>query len=62
MSAAEILSELPKLKAGELRAIRQRVMELAQENEETAQCDLLALEGAQLIDQLEDEDARRGAR
>ena len=46
MSAAEILKELPKLTEAERRAVRQKLLELAQVNEAVALCDQAALEGA----------------
>ncbi|MGD0208347.1 MAG: hypothetical protein ABSC89_12145 [Verrucomicrobiota bacterium] len=50
MSAAEILSELPKL------------TELAAENGDIALCDQAALEGAMMLDRREEEDVRRQQR
>ena len=57
MSATEILNELPKLTEGERRAVRRKLSELAAENEEVALCDQAALEGAIMLDRLEEEDA-----
>jgi len=57
MSVAQIIQELPKLTALDLFAVRRKLMELADENEEVALCDAMALEGAQLLDQMEAEDA-----
>ena len=62
MSAAEILNELPKLSEVERRAVRQKLLELAAENEAVALCDQAALEGAMMLDQMEEEDARRQSR
>jgi hypothetical protein len=59
MSAAEILKELPKLTEADRRAVRQRLLELAEENEAVALCDQAAVEGAMMLDRMEDEDARR---
>ena len=62
MSAAEILNELPKLSEVERRAVRQKLLELAAENEAVALCDQTALEGAMILDRMEAEDARRQSR
>ena len=56
VSTAEIIRELPKLTEAERRIIRQKLLELATENEEVRLCDQTALEGAMLLDQLEEED------
>jgi hypothetical protein len=58
VSATEILSELPKLTEAERRAVRRKLSELAAENEEIALCDQAALEGAMMLDRMEEEDAR----
>jgi hypothetical protein len=58
MSAAEILSELPKLTEAERRAVRHKLSELAAENGDVALCDQAALEGAMMLDRMEEEDAR----
>ena len=57
MSAAEIINELPKLSAAEVRLVRQRLLELAAQTEDVALCDQAALEGAMILDRLEAEDA-----
>ena len=62
MSAAEILNELPKLTEAERRAVRRKLSELAAENEDIALCNQAALEGAMMLDRLEEEDARRQQR
>lgn len=62
MSATEIISELPKLCEADLRAVRQRLLELASENEEVALCNQAALDGALLLDRMEAEDALRQPR
>ena len=56
MSAAQIIAELPKLTQSDLLAVRRKLVELAEENEEVALCDALALEGAQMLDKMEAED------
>jgi hypothetical protein len=62
MSAAEIVKELPKLTEAERRAVREKLVELAAENEAVALCDQAALEGAMMLDRMEDEDANRQSR
>ncbi len=62
MSAAEIINHLPNLTEPEMRQVRQRLLELTAQNREVGLCNQSALEGAQLLDQLEDEDARSPAR
>ncbi|EEF61733.1 hypothetical protein [Pedosphaera parvula] len=59
MSATEIINELPKLSEQERRAIRQKLLELASENEDVQLCNQAALEGALMFDRMEDEDASR---
>ena len=55
MSATEIINELPKLSESERRAVRQKLLELAAETEGVALCDQSALEGALLLDRMEDD-------
>jgi hypothetical protein len=62
MSATEIISELPKLTDAERRAVRRKLVELAAQNEDVAACDQAALEGARMLDRMEEEDARRQSR
>jgi hypothetical protein len=59
MSATEIINELPKLTEAELRAVRQKLSELAAQNEEIELGNQAALEGALMLDRMEEEDARR---
>jgi hypothetical protein len=59
MSAAQIIEELPKLSEADRRAVRQKLLELAAENRDIESCDQAALEGALILDRLEEEDARR---
>lgn len=59
MSTSEILSELSHLAAADLLAVRRRLIELAEENEDIALCDASALEGAQMLDRMEAEDGSR---
>jgi len=62
VSASEIIKELPKLSAAELRLVRQRLVELAAENRDVEICDQAALDGALMLDRMEEEDARRQSR
>jgi hypothetical protein len=62
MSAMEIINELPKLTEAELRSVRQRMLELAARNEDVALCDQAALDGAVMLDRMEEDDARRQGR
>jgi len=62
MSAAEIINELPKLSEAERRAVRQKLSELEAENDDIALCNQAALEGALMLDRMEEEDARRQQR
>ncbi len=59
MSATEIIQELPKLTEAERRAVRQVLSELAAGNEDIQACHQAALEGALMLDRMEEEDARR---
>jgi hypothetical protein len=59
LSTAEIIRELPKLTEAERRAVRQKLLELAGENEDVRLCDQTAFQGAMLLDQMEEEDAGR---
>jgi hypothetical protein len=58
MSALEIIEELPRLTEAERRAVREKLSELAAENEDVALCNHAALEGALMLDRMEEEDAR----
>jgi hypothetical protein len=62
MSATEIINELPKLTEAELRSVRQRLLELAAHNEEIELCNQAALDGAAMLDRMEEDDARRQRR
>ena len=62
MSATEIINELPKLTEAERRAIRQKLSELAAQNEDIELCNQTAIEGAMMLDRMEEEDARRKKR
>jgi hypothetical protein len=62
VSTAEIINELPKLTESERRAIRQVLLDLANQDEDVALCNQAALEGAMMLDRMEDEDARPQSR
>ena len=59
MSATEILAELEKLSPGDLRRVRRKLVDLAEQNEDVALCDAVALEAAQMLDRMETEDGQR---
>ena len=52
MSAAEIIRELPKLSEADRRAIREVLLEIANENPDVALCNQAALEGAMMLDRM----------
>ena len=62
MSATEIIEELPKLNELERRAVRQKLLELAEQDEGVALCNQAALAGAGMLDRLEEDDARHQSR
>ena len=62
MSATEIINELPKLTEAERRAVRHKLSELASQNEDIALCNQAAVEGAMMLDRMEEKDARRQQR
>ena len=62
MSATEIIKEIPKLTEIERRAIRQILLDIANQDEVVAACNQSALEGAVMLDRMEDEDAQRKSR
>ena len=59
MSAAEIIQELPKLTEADRRAIREALLDIANQNPDVALCNQTAIEAAMMLDRMEDEDARR---
>jgi hypothetical protein len=59
VSASEIIKELPKLSEAGRRAIREGLLEMANQNSDVALCNQTALDGALMLDRMEDEDARR---
>jgi hypothetical protein len=62
MSATEIIKELPKLSEADRRAIREVLLDIANANPDVALCNQAALEGAMMLDRMEDKDARRKSR
>jgi hypothetical protein len=58
----EIIKELPRLNEQERRAIRQVLLDIANQDDDVAACNQAALEGAMLLDRLENEDAQRKPR
>jgi hypothetical protein len=59
MSIAQILDELPRLTLAERRELSTRIQELEPEHEALDLCDALALESVQILDRMEEDDARR---
>ena len=59
MSATQIINELPKLTEADRRAVRKKLQELAGENADVQLCNEMALEGAMMLDRMEEKDARR---
>ena len=62
MSASEIIRELPRLTESERRAIRQTLLDIANQDPDVALCNQTAVEGAVMLDRMEDEDARHQKR
>jgi hypothetical protein len=58
VSASEIIKELPKLSEAERRAVREGLLEIANQDGDVALCNQAALDGALMLDRMEDEDAR----
>ena len=59
MSVAEIIREIPNLSEADRRAIREVLLQIANQDPYIALCNQTALDGALMLDRLEDEDARR---
>jgi hypothetical protein len=55
MSASEIIKELPKLSEAERRSIREGLLEIANQDPDVALCNQAALDGAQVLDHMENE-------
>ena len=62
VSAAEIIKELPQLAEADRRAIRQVLREIANQDHGVALCNQSAMEGAMMLDRMEDDDARGQSR
>lgn len=58
----EIIKELPRLTEQERRAIRQVLLDIANQDDDVAASNQAALEGAMLLDRMENEDAQRKSR
>lgn len=62
MSASELVKELPKMSEAERRAIREVLLQIANDDPDIALCIATTTEGALMLDRLEDEDARGHSR
>lgn len=62
VSGSQIIQALPKLSESERRAIRGALLEISNENEDVALCNQTALEGALILDRMEEADAARESR
>ena len=58
----DIIKELPRLTEAERRTIRQVLLDIANQDPNIAACNDSALEGAMMLDRLEDENAQRKSR
>ena len=58
MSATEIINQLPNLTEAELRLVRRRLLELAAQNDDIDLSNQTAMDGALMLDRMEDDDAR----
>ncbi len=59
MSMAEIIQEIPHLSLAERRMLAAKIVELEPDRETLDICDHLADEAMQVLDRLEEDDARR---
>jgi hypothetical protein len=62
MSATEIIKQLPRLSEADRRAIREVLLDIANQNPDVALCNQTALGGAMMLDRMEDEDGSRQSR
>jgi hypothetical protein len=62
VSAIEIINELPKLSEADRRAIREVLLEIANANPDVALCNQAALEGAIMLDRMEEKDGGHQSR
>src|SRR5207247_6797874 len=56
VSASDIIKELPKLSEAERRAVREGLLEIANQDSDVSLCNQAALEGALMLDRMEEED------
>jgi hypothetical protein len=59
MSVAEIMQEIPHLSLPERRMLTNKLLELEPGRETLEMCDQLADEALQILDRMEEDDARR---
>jgi hypothetical protein len=59
MSVAEIIREIPRLSLPERRMLTNKLLELEPGRETLEMCDQLADEALQILDRMEEDDARR---
>ena len=59
MSVAEIIEEIPHLSLAERRMLAAKIVELEPDRETLDTCDHLADESMQVLDRMEEDDARR---
>jgi hypothetical protein len=59
MSMTEIIDELPRLTLAERRTVCARIQELEPDRDALDACDALSLEAVQMLDKMEEDDARR---
>ncbi len=62
MSVGEIIKELPRLSESDRRAIRDVLLEIANQDPDIALCNQAASEAALMLDRMEDDDASRQSR
>jgi mRNA-degrading endonuclease RelE of RelBE toxin-antitoxin system len=62
VSASEIIAELPKLSRTERRQLAAAIFELEEEADVLQDCDRRADERFRILDMMEEEDAKAGAR
>ena len=55
VSASEIIKELPKLSEADRRAIRDGLLEIANQDSDVAMCNQAALDGVLMLDHMENE-------
>ena len=57
-ATAHILEELDMLPLADLMLVRRRILEIEHQDDDVAMCDAAAIEGAQMLDRMEAEDAK----